>query len=243
MACLVGNSLQEDVDELAWKKVSLQLACFLTETLQASKAKILFFPKTDQLNSKTFTADSSMDDVVKAGFDKVPTAQLCWQWQLAANCAQSTVSPNNVLCPRLGRHSAPGQDGGRGNEAEGDGHELFWSWPTRNCEKKKLWLGFIGRRIHFLPNRMKTIAKVWWIWFFSRPSFWREIYSKQYHYCLSFSGVVPIFSYHKHALANLKVGMAIGKFADRLIRDVGASADDFTLVGFAMGRLIYVVFP
>ncbi len=123
-----------------------------------------------------------------------------------------------------------------------------WPWTFlvltyKKLWEKKLWLGFVGRRIHFLPNRMKTIAKVWWIWFFSRPSFWREIYSKQYHYCLSFSGVVPIFSYHKHALANLKVGMAIGKFADRLIRDVGASADDFTLVGFAMGRLIYVVFP
>lgn len=56
-----------------------------------------------------------------------------------------------------------------------------------------------------------------------------------------FTEALPIFNliyYRKHALANLRVGVAVSKFADRLISDAGAEAYDFTLVGFGMGRSI-----
>ncbi len=48
--------------------------------------------------------------------------------------------------------------------------------------------------------------------------------------------------YHKHARANLRVGEMVAKFADRLVSDAGANADDFTLVGYSMGTVIPLLF-
>ena len=99
-----------------------------------------------------------MDDVVKAGFDKVPTAQLCSQWQLAANCAQSTVSPNNVLCPWLGRHPLQAKMVAEAMRQRGMAMNFF-GLDLQETVRKKAMIGFCWQKNPFSPQQNENNRK------------------------------------------------------------------------------------